>query len=70
MYTVPSVEAGQGSKHTWWLRYRFNRELDRPHKYIMWITDDVYRELTADENVWKQYRAQLVALWRSENESE
>ena len=61
----PVVEAVKTSKGTYALRLRHNSRLGRPVEYVVWMADRVYERIASDPAVYSQYKAQLIALWRS-----
>lgn len=61
----PVVEVVKTSKGTYAFRLRHNSRPGRPVEYVVWVADRVYELITSDPAVYSLYKAQLIALWRS-----
>lgn len=61
----PVVEFLQTSKGTHAFRLRYNSKPGRPAEYVLWVANSVFEQITSDPAVYAQYKAQLIALRRS-----
>lgn len=64
----PAVDCVKVSKNTYAFRFRFNSLPGRPVEYVVWVSEQVYKEITSDPVIYEQYKAQLQSLWRLQNE--